>query len=47
MMLAVSELLCYAAITVVLDGKYRRNARKSRQWTQEVVVKTTGIFLTL
>jgi hypothetical protein len=27
-MLAVSELLCYAAIAVVLDRKYRRNARK-------------------
>jgi hypothetical protein len=33
MMLALSELLCYAAIAVVLDRKYRRNARKSREWT--------------
>ena len=41
MVLALSELLCYAAIAVVLDRKYRRNARKS---DQEVVVKMTGFF---
>jgi hypothetical protein len=28
-MLALSELLCYAAIAVVLDRKFRRNATKS------------------
>jgi len=32
-MLALSELLCYAAIAVVLDRKYRRNASKSGEWT--------------
>jgi len=35
MMLAVSELLCYAAVAVVLDRKYRRNASKSREWTKK------------
>ena len=39
MMLAVSELLCYATIAVVLDRKYRRNARKSRQWTKKWLLK--------
>ena len=38
-MLAVSELLCYAAIAVVLDRKYRRNARKSREWTKKWLLK--------
>ena len=38
-MLAVSELLCYAAIAVVLDRKYRRNARKSGEWTKKWVIK--------
>jgi hypothetical protein len=33
MMPAVSELLCYAAIALVLDRKYRRNARKSTHAT--------------
>ena len=42
MMLAVSELLCYAAIAVVLDRKYRRNARKSRQWTEKWLLKRQG-----
>jgi hypothetical protein len=32
-MLALSELLYYAAIAVVLDRKYRRNARKSSHAT--------------
>ena len=33
MNLALGELLCYAAIAVILDRKYRRNARKCREWT--------------
>jgi hypothetical protein len=32
-MLALSEPLCYAAIAVVLDRKYRRNSRKSSDAT--------------
>ena len=39
MMLALSELLCYAAIPVVLDRKYRRNARKSREWNKKLLLK--------
>jgi hypothetical protein len=39
MMLALSELLCYAAIAVVLDRKYRRDARKSRGWTKKWLLK--------
>jgi hypothetical protein len=39
MMLALSELLCYAAIAVVLGRKYRRNARKSTQWTKKWLLK--------
>jgi hypothetical protein len=39
MKLAVSELLCCAAIVVVLDRKYRRNARKSRGWTKKWLSK--------
>ena len=39
MMLAINELLCYAAIAVVLDRKYRRNARKSREWTKKWLLK--------
>ena len=39
MMLALSELLCYAAIAVVLDRKYRRNARKIREWTKKWLLK--------
>jgi len=39
MMLAVSELLCYAAIAAGLDRKYRRNARKSREWTKKCLLK--------
>jgi len=38
-MSALSELLCYAAIAVVLDRKYRRNARKSREWTTKWLLK--------
>ena len=38
-MLAPSELLCYAAIEVVLDRKYRRNARKNTQWTNKCLLK--------
>jgi len=38
-MLAVSELLCYAAIAVVLDRKYRRNAKKSSEWTKKWLLK--------
>jgi hypothetical protein len=41
-MLAVSELLCCAAIAAVLDRKYRRNARKSRQWTKKWLLKRRG-----
>ena len=39
MMLAISQLLCYAAIAVVLDRKYRRNARKSREWSKKWLLK--------
>jgi len=39
MKLALSELLCYAAIAVVLDRKYRRNARKRREWTKQWLLK--------
>jgi len=39
MMLALSELLCYAAIAVVLDRKCRRNARKIREWTKNCLLK--------
>jgi len=39
MMLALSELVCYAAIAVVLDRKYRWNARKSREWTKKWLLK--------
>ena len=39
MMLALSELLCYAAIPVVLHRKYRRNARKSREWNKKLLLK--------
>ena len=39
MTLALSELLCCAAITVVLELKYRRNARKSREWTKKWLSK--------
>ena len=35
MMLALSELLCSAAVTVVSDRKYRWNARKSTEWTKK------------
>ena len=38
-MLALSELLCYAAIAVALDRKYRRNAKKSREWTNKCLLK--------
>jgi hypothetical protein len=38
-MLALSELLCYAAIPVVLDRKYRRTARKSREWNKKLLLK--------
>jgi len=38
-MLAVSELLCYTAITVGLDRKYRRNARKSGECTKKWLLK--------
>jgi hypothetical protein len=38
-MLAVGELLCYAVIAVVLDRKYRRNARKSREWAKKWLLK--------
>ena len=37
--LAVSELLCYAAIAVVLDKKCRRNARKIKEWTEKWSLK--------
>ena len=48
MMLALSELLCYAAIAVVLDRKYRRNARKSRpKWTKKWLLNDRFFFLTL
>jgi len=39
MTLALSELLCCAAIAVVLDRKYRRNAQKSREWTKKWLSK--------
>ena len=39
MKLALGELLCYAAIAVVLDTKYRRNARKRREWTKQWLLK--------
>jgi len=39
MMLSLSELLCYAAIAVVLDRKYRQNARKIREWTKKWLLK--------
>ena len=38
-MLALSELLCYAAIAVVLDRKYRGNARKNRDWAKKWLLK--------
>ena len=38
-MLDLSELLCYAAIAVGLDRKYRRNASKSREWTKKWLLK--------
>ena len=38
-MLALSELLCYVAIAVLLDRKYRRNATKSREWTKKWLLK--------
>ena len=38
-MLALRELLCYAATAVVLGRKYRRNARKSREWTRKWLLK--------
>jgi hypothetical protein len=38
-MLALNELLCYAAIAVVLGRKYRRNARKSREWIKKWLLK--------
>ena len=37
--LAVSELLCYAAIAVALDRKYKRIARKSRKATKKWLLK--------
>jgi len=39
MMLALSELLCYAAIAVGLDRKYRRDARKSGECTRKWLLK--------
>jgi len=39
MKLALGELLCYAAIAVDLDRKYRRNARKHREWTKQWLLK--------
>jgi len=39
MMLALRELLCYAAIALVLYKKYRRNARNSREWTKKWLLK--------
>jgi hypothetical protein len=36
---ALNELLCRAAIAVVLDRKYRRNVRKSREWTKKWLLK--------
>ena len=39
MKLALSELLCYAVIAVLLDRKYRRNARKRREWTKQWLLK--------
>jgi len=39
MKLALGELLCYAAFAVVLDRKYRRNARKRREWTNQWLLK--------
>jgi len=39
MTLALSELLCCAGIAVVLDRRYRRNARKSREWTKKWLSK--------
>jgi hypothetical protein len=39
MALAVSVLLCCAAVAVVLDREYRRNARKSREWTKKWLLK--------
>jgi hypothetical protein len=39
MTLAFSELLCCAAIEVVLDWKYRRSARKSWEWTKKWLSK--------
>jgi CRISPR/Cas system CSM-associated protein Csm4 (group 5 of RAMP superfamily) len=44
MVLALSELLCYAAIAVVLDRKYRRNARKSKEWTKKWLLKRQDFF---
>ena len=38
-MLALNELLCYAVIAVVLDRKYTRNARKSREWTKKWLLR--------
>ena len=38
-MLALSELLCYVAIAVLLDRKYRRNATKSREWIKKWLLK--------
>jgi len=35
MMLALTELLCYVAIAVVVDRKYRTNVRKSREWATD------------
>jgi len=39
MKLALGELLCYAAFPVILDRKYRRNARKCREWTKQWLLK--------
>jgi len=39
MKLALSELLRYAAFAVVLDRKYRRNARKRSEWTKQWLLK--------
>ena len=43
MMLALRTVV-YAATAVVLDRKYRRNARKSRQWTKKWLLKRKVFF---